>query len=151
MIVGRARGEKVGGAWDGHVTILTLLGQEVAGVDAAKGETKNGPLQPLQSGILDPLCTNTAQQVCLSVLTADSTPNATGSDNDFAVARASVLGLGVGAAESHGTITEERQLPDVDGRLAGRERLVARRRRSRRTSPTRRPCRSPAVTRRRTS
>ncbi len=106
-IVGRARGEKVGGAYHGHVTILTLLGQEVAGVDTAPGETKNGPLQPLQSGILDPLCTNTAQQVCLSVLTADSTTNATGSDNDFAVARASVLGLGVGAAESHGTITED--------------------------------------------
>ena len=106
-IVGRARGEKVGGAYHGHITILTLLGQEVAGVDTAPGETKNGPLQPIQAGILDPLCTNTAQQVCLSVLTANSTTNAAGSDNDFAVARASVLGLGVGAAESHGTIGED--------------------------------------------
>jgi LPXTG-motif cell wall-anchored protein len=61
----------------------------------------------LQSGVLDPLCANTSQQVCLSVLTADSTTTATGSDNDFAVARASVLGLGVGAAESHGTISED--------------------------------------------
>jgi LPXTG-motif cell wall-anchored protein len=106
-IVGRARGEKTGGAYHGHITILTLLGQEVAGVDTAQGETKNGPLQPIQAGILDPLCANTAQQVCLSVLTADSTTSATMSDNDFAVARASVLGLGVGAAESHGIITED--------------------------------------------
>ena len=105
-IVGRARGEKVNGAYHGHITILTLLGQELAGVDSAQGETKNGPLQPIQAGILDPLCANSGQQVCLSVLTADSTTTATGSDNDFAVARASVLGLGVGAAESHGTINE---------------------------------------------
>jgi LPXTG-motif cell wall-anchored protein len=105
-IVGRARGEKVNGAYHGHITILTLLGQELAGVDSAPGETKNGPLQPIQAGILDPLCQSTSQQVCLSVLTANSTTTAAGSDNDFAVARASVLGLGVGAAESHGTIGE---------------------------------------------
>ncbi|MEY2441940.1 MAG: hypothetical protein QOJ46_1366 [bacterium] len=104
VIVGRARGEQVNGAYHGHITILTLLGQELAGVDSAPGETKNGPLQPIQTGILDPLCASTSQQVCLSVLTANSTTTATGSDNDFAVARASALGLGVGAAESHGTI-----------------------------------------------
>jgi LPXTG-motif cell wall-anchored protein len=106
-IVGRARGEQVNGAYHGHITILALLGQEIAGVDSAPGETKNGPLQPIQAGILDPLCANTSQQVCLSVLTANSTTTATGSDNDFAVARASVLGLGVGAAESHGTIGQD--------------------------------------------
>ena len=106
-IVGRARGEKVNGAYHGHITILSLLGQEIAGVDTAEGETKAGPLDAIQSGILDPLCSSTNQQVCLSVLTADSKTTAAGSDNDFAVARASVLGLGVGAAESHGTIGED--------------------------------------------
>jgi LPXTG-motif cell wall-anchored protein len=106
-IVGRARGEQVNGAYHGHITILTLLGQEIAGVDSAPGETKNGPLQPIQAGILDPLCASTNQQVCLAVLTANSTTTATRSDNDFAVARASVLGLGVGAAESHGVINQD--------------------------------------------
>ena len=43
-------------------------------------------------------------QVCLSAVTANSTTTATGSTNDFAVARASLLGLGVGAAESQGNI-----------------------------------------------
>ena len=76
------------------------------GVDTAEGETKNGP-SATQAGILDPLCASTNEQVCLSVLTADSTTTAAGSDNNFAVARASVLGLGVGAAESHGTIGED--------------------------------------------
>ncbi len=114
-IVGRARGEKTDGAFHGHITILTLLGSEVAGVDTAQGETKNGPLQPIQDGILTPLCRNTTQQVCLTVLTADSTTSATKSDNDFAVARASVLGLGVGAAESHGVIEEADQCQTSTG------------------------------------
>jgi LPXTG-motif cell wall-anchored protein len=106
-IVGRAGGAKVNGAYRGHITILSLLGQELAGVDTNPGETKNGPLQAVQTGILDPLCMSTSNQVCLSVLTANSTTTATKSDNDFAIARASVLGLGVGAAESHGTISED--------------------------------------------
>jgi len=107
VIVGRARGEKTGGAYHGHVTIVSLLGQEIAGTDTAPGETKAGPLDAIQTGILDPLCASTNNQVCLSVLVADSKTTDTGSDNDFAVARASVLGLGVGAAESHGTIGED--------------------------------------------
>ncbi|MEA2192642.1 MAG: hypothetical protein QOI73_2763 [Solirubrobacteraceae bacterium] len=106
-IVGRSRGEKVNGAYHGHITILALFGQELGGVDTAPGETKAGPLDTLQTQVLDPLCANTNMQVCLSVLTADSKTTAAGSDNDFAVARASVLGLDVGAAESHGTIAED--------------------------------------------
>jgi LPXTG-motif cell wall-anchored protein len=106
-IVGRARGEKVNGAYHGHITIASLFGSEIAGVDSAPGETKNGPLNGVQTGLLDPLCTSSNGQLCLSVLTANSTTTEAGSDNDFAVARASVLGLGVGAAESHGTIGED--------------------------------------------
>ena len=75
-------------------------------MDTAEGETKNGPLQPLQTGVLDPLCTATGSQVCLSVLTANSATTQSGSTNDFALARAQALGLGVGAAESGGTISE---------------------------------------------
>jgi LPXTG-motif cell wall-anchored protein len=105
VIVGRARGEEVNGVYHGHITIASLFGSEIAGVDTTPGQTKNGPLQPLQSDILDPLCTNS--KVCLSVLTANSTTTATGSTNDFAVARASLLGLGVGAAESHGDISQD--------------------------------------------
>lgn len=114
-IVGRARGEKVNGAYHGHITILSLLGQELAAVDSAPGETKNGPLQSVQTGILDPLCMSTSNQVCLSVLTANSTTTATSSTNDFAIARASVLGLGVGAAESKGTISEDANCQTSDG------------------------------------
>ena len=108
VIVGRARGEKnAAGAYHGHITIAALFGNELLGVDTAQGETKNGPLQGLQTGILDPLCESTKSEVCLSLLTANSTTTANGSTNDFAVARARLLGLGVGAAESGGTIVED--------------------------------------------
>ncbi len=114
-IVGAARGEKNGTAYHGHITILALLGQELAGVDSNPGETKNGPLQPIQTGILDPLCASSNGATCLSVLVANSTTTATGSDNDFAVARAAVLGIGVGAAESHGTIGEDANCQAAQG------------------------------------
>jgi LPXTG-motif cell wall-anchored protein len=108
VVVGRARGEQdASGNYHGHITIIGLFGSELGAVDTKEGETKNGPLQPLQTGVLDPLCSSTSGQVCLSVLTANSTTTATGSSNDFAIARAAVLGLGVGAAESGGVIGED--------------------------------------------
>lgn len=111
IILGRGRGEKdKNGKFHGHITIAALFGNELAGVDSAQGETKHGPLQGLQTGVLDPLCQATGGSpngVCLSVLTADSTTTAAGSTNDFAVARAAVLGLNVGAAESGGNISED--------------------------------------------
>lgn len=107
VVVGRARGERgADGRYHGHITIIGLFGNELGGVDTAEGETRNGPLQPLQTGVLDPLCTATSNQICLSVLTANSATTQTGSTNDFAVARAQALGVGVGAAESGGAISE---------------------------------------------
>ena len=107
VVVGRARGEQSpSGAYHGHITIAALFGNELAGVDSAEGETKHGPLQGLQTDVLDKLCTATKNQVCLSLLTADSQTTADGSKNDFAVARANVVGLRVGAAQSGGSISE---------------------------------------------
>jgi LPXTG-motif cell wall-anchored protein len=107
VVAGRARGEQAAdGTYHGHITILSLFGRELSGVDTAPGETKNGPLQPIQEGVLDPLCTSTGDQICLSVLTADSQTTGTGSRNDFAVARARILGIGANAAESGGTINQ---------------------------------------------
>jgi LPXTG-motif cell wall-anchored protein len=108
VVVGRARGEKnADGTYHGHISVLGLFGNDVIPVDTAPGETKDGPLQGLQTSVLDPLCTSTNQQVCLTVLRAHSATTATGSTNDFAVARASLLGLGVGAADSQGVIGQD--------------------------------------------
>lgn len=111
IVAGRARGEQQSdGNYHGHITIAALFGNEVAGVDTTEGQTNNGPLQPVQENVLDPLCNGSAQQICLSVLTANSSTTDNGSTNDFAVARAQLggsSGLGVGAAESQGTISQD--------------------------------------------
>ena len=116
-IVGRTRGEQnADGSFRGRITILSLLGNEISSVETAPGETKNGPLEPIQTGVLDPLCQSSGGQACLSVLRADSTTTATGSTNDFAVARADVMGLGVGAAESQGVISQDANCQTAVGR-----------------------------------
>lgn len=116
VVVGRTRGEKnADGTYHGHITVLGLFGNDVIPVDTAQGESKSGPLQPLQESVLDPLCTSTNQQVCLSVLTANSVTTANGSTNDFALARASLLGLGVGAADSQGAIAQDTQCQSAGG------------------------------------
>ncbi|MBW3609553.1 MAG: hypothetical protein KY463_14675 [Actinobacteria bacterium] len=116
VVVGRARGEKnADGTYHGHITVLGLFGNDVIPVDTAPGESKSGPLQPLQESVLDPLCTNTNQQVCLSALTANSVTTENGSTNDFALARASLLGLGIGAADSQGAIAQDTQCQSAGG------------------------------------
>ncbi|MGI8729938.1 MAG: hypothetical protein ACR2LK_08110, partial [Solirubrobacteraceae bacterium] len=116
-IVGRTRGEQnADGSFRGRITILSLLGNEISSVETAPGETKSGPLEPIQTGVLDPLCQSTNGEACLSVLKADSTTTATGSANDFAVAKADVLGLSVGAAESQGVISQDANCQTAVGR-----------------------------------
>jgi hypothetical protein len=116
VVVGRARGSReADGTYRGHITVVGLFGNDISPVDTAAGETKSGPLAAIQSSILDPLCMSTGGQVCLRLLTADSRTTATGSDNDFALARASILGLGVGAAESHGTINRDERCETASG------------------------------------
>jgi len=108
IIAGRARGEQgADGKFHGHITTAALFGSEIIGVDSAEGETKHGPLQGLQVKVLDPLCNSLSDQVCLTVLKSDSTTTATGSTNEFAVAKAGLLGLQVGAAESSGNISQD--------------------------------------------
>ena len=108
VVVGRSRGERnADGTYHGHISAVGLFGNDLIPVDTAQGETKDGPLQGLQESVLDPLCTNTTQQICLTVLRMHSETTANGSSNDFAIARASLLGLGVGAADSQGVIATQ--------------------------------------------
>ena len=116
VVVGRSRGEQnADGTYHGHISAVGLFGNDVIPVDTAPGETKDGPLQSLQANVLDPLCTNTNQQVCLTVLRMHSETTASGSTNDFAVARASLIGLGVGAADSQGVIATQQPCQAAGG------------------------------------
>ncbi|MDQ3849284.1 MAG: LPXTG cell wall anchor domain-containing protein [Actinomycetota bacterium] len=111
IIGGRARGEQnADGTYHGHITIAQLGTSELLGVDSTPGQTNHGPLEPLQTGLLNQLCTGTGGPmvgICLTVLMADSSTTATGSTNRFAVATASLGTLRVGAAESQGNISND--------------------------------------------
>jgi hypothetical protein len=109
-VVGRSRAEQsADGSYNGHITILGLLGREILGVDTNEGETAGSPFQPLQD-ILDQVCSGSQDTICLQLLVADSSSNGNGSSNDFGVARADLkLGeesISAGAAESSGSLEE---------------------------------------------
>ncbi|MGH8571640.1 MAG: hypothetical protein ACREX8_03565, partial [Gammaproteobacteria bacterium] len=111
LVAGRTRGEQLGpGTYNGHITIAALLGSEIVGVNTTNGQTEAGPLDPVQTGLLTPLCNATSQGICLTVLTADSATTATGSTNRFSVATAAVggpTGINAAAATSNGNISED--------------------------------------------
>lgn len=109
IVVGRSRGEQSSdGSYHGHITVAALFGNELIGVDSKPGETNHGPLQALQTSLLDAICSGSGNQLCLSVLTADSATTNSGSTNHFSVAHAKLggdSGIEAGAAESNGSIT----------------------------------------------
>lgn len=118
-VVGRARGEQgPDGTYNGHITIVSLFGNEILGVDSTPGQSNTGPLEAVQAGILDQLCKGSNGNVCLEVLRADSSTTQTGSTNSFAVARASVggaQGINATAAESNGNIGQDANCQNAHG------------------------------------
>jgi len=111
IVVGRARGEQgANGQYHGHVTIVALFGNELLGVDTNPGQTRAGPLDALQQGVLNQLCT--ASQICLNVLRADSSTTSTGSTNRFTLANATIGNpqtglLSLTAGDSNGNISQD--------------------------------------------
>jgi hypothetical protein len=109
IVVGRSRGEQSSdGSYHGHITVAALFGNELIGVDSKPGETSHGPLDALQTSLLDAICSGSGGQLCLSLLTADSATTTSGSTNHFSVAHAKLggdSGIEAGAAESNGNIS----------------------------------------------
>jgi hypothetical protein len=110
IVLGASRSEQNGDAYHGHVTILSLLGNELLeGADTDPGETDDGPLGDLNALLAD-VCADTG--LCLAVLDVNSETTANGSSNSFAVARAS-LGfedtqlLDAEAVSSESTISDD--------------------------------------------
>ncbi|MGI8945615.1 MAG: hypothetical protein ACR2GL_05175 [Thermoleophilaceae bacterium] len=115
IVVGRSRGEqRADGRYHGHITILSLFGNEIAGVDTNEGETKDGPVQSIQQNVLDPLCPGGIGLICLQLVRAHSETTASSSSNEFkatglAVASAVPGGgaLAADVAESRGNISSD--------------------------------------------
>ncbi|MEX2196615.1 MAG: hypothetical protein WD844_15140 [Thermoleophilaceae bacterium] len=111
IIVGRARGEEeADGTYHGHITIVSLFGNELLGVDTQDGQTGSGPLQALEDAVLTPICDATT--ICLDVLRADSTTTSSGSTNNFAVATATIGDpnaptVSARAVETNGNISQD--------------------------------------------
>ncbi|MDQ4049237.1 MAG: hypothetical protein M3131_07640 [Actinomycetota bacterium] len=111
IVVGRSRGEqRADGTYHGHITILSLFGNEVVGVDTNQGETRDGPLQPIQN-VLDQLCAGGTGPACLTLLRARSETTGTSSTNSFSAANLTVgtggSTLAARAAESNGNISSD--------------------------------------------
>ncbi len=112
LVVGRSKGEQnPDGSYHGHITIAALGGNELLGVDTNEGQTESSPLDPLNDQVLNQICTGSGGQVCLGILTADSSTTGNGSTNHFSVANAQVgppgSGIGVTAGETNGNISDD--------------------------------------------
>lgn len=118
VVIGRGRSEQNSGGYHAHTSILDLLGTELLGVDAQPGQSSTGPLNAIQTGILDKLCTGTSMLVCLTVLAADTAATPSGASTHFAIARATVAGahgLDAGAAESNSAINTAGSCQNASG------------------------------------
>lgn len=108
VVVGRSRGEqRSDGTYHGHTTTLALFGNDVIANDTGPGETKQGPIAPIQDQVLDPICKGSGGNVCLEALRADSSTTTTGSTNHSRLAGASLGGAnGINAVvgDSQGNI-----------------------------------------------
>jgi hypothetical protein len=114
VVVGRARGEQNSdSSYHGHITAVALLGNELIGIDTTKGQSAQGPLDQLQTALLNQICTGSGGQACLSVLTMSSSTNNSGSTNHFQAASVH-LGdpaggnqINANAASSDGNISDD--------------------------------------------
>ncbi len=118
-VIGRGRSEQQSnGSYDGHTTIVGLLGTELLGVDAQEGQSNSGPLSSVQNGVLTPICTGTNAMVCLTLLAADTSASSNGANTHFTTAGVSsqqLLGLNASAASSDSSISQSGSCQTASG------------------------------------
>jgi hypothetical protein len=119
VVVGRSRGEQnADGTYHGHVTAAALLGNELIGINTTEGNSAQGPLDPLQTQLLDQVCTGSGGQICLTLLTMNSSTTSSGSTNHFSAATASIggaSGINAGAVSSDGNISDDGTCQTANG------------------------------------
>jgi hypothetical protein len=110
VIAGDSRGEQSSdGTYHGSVTLAYLLGTPILQVTSNPGESKDGPLQPLQDG-LDNLCSQSNNALCLTVLGMHSSSNGNSSTNSFEAAGAHIggaEGINADVLTSNGNISSD--------------------------------------------
>ncbi|HET9119036.1 MAG TPA: choice-of-anchor P family protein [Solirubrobacterales bacterium] len=109
VVVGDSRGDQGTSGYSGKVTLAYLFGQPIIQVTSSPGESKDGPLQPLQDG-LDQLCDASGNQLCLTLLGMHSSTTSNSSTNSFEAVGAHIAGPdGVNAdvLTSNGNISDD--------------------------------------------
>jgi hypothetical protein len=110
VIAGDSRGQQSSdGSYHGSVTLAYLLGSPIIQVTSNPGESKDGPLQPLQDG-LDQLCSASGNQLCLTVLGMHSSSTGNSSTNSFEAVGAHIggrNGINADALTSNGNISSD--------------------------------------------
>lgn len=108
VVIGRGRSEQQSnGTYDAHTTIAALFGNELLGVNANQGESNTGPLNPVQTAILNGICMSTSDAICLTVLAADTSAGPSGANTAFETAGVrskQIAGLQANAASSKSSI-----------------------------------------------
>jgi hypothetical protein len=109
VVLGDSRGEQGTSGYQGGVTLAYLFGQPVIQVTTNPGESKDGPLQPLQDG-LDQLCSQSNDQLCLTLLGMHSSTTSNSSTNSFEAVGAHVggpTGVNADVLTSNGNISDD--------------------------------------------
>ena len=109
VVLGDSRGEQGTSGYNGKVTLAYLFGQPIFQVTTNPGESKDGPLQPLQDG-LDQLCDGSGNQLCLTVLGMHSSTTSNSSTNSFEAVGAHIggpTGVNADAVTSNGNISDD--------------------------------------------
>jgi hypothetical protein len=109
IVAGDSRGEQGSSGYHGSVTLAYLFGQPVIQVTTNPGESKDGPLQPLQDG-LDELCSGSGDQLCLTLLGMHSSTTSNSSTNSFEAVGAHVggeSGVNADVLTSNGNISSD--------------------------------------------
>jgi hypothetical protein len=110
VIAGDSRGEQTASGYQGKVTLLYLFGNPIVQVTSNPGETNHGPLQPLQTQLLDQICQGSGGQLCLTVLRMDSSSTGNSSTNSFLLLGADIggaSGLHLRVLGSDGNISDD--------------------------------------------
>src|SRR3954449_5560722 len=109
VVLGDSRGEQGTSGYNGKVTLAYLFGQPIFQVSTGPGESKDGPLQPLQDG-LDQLCDGSGNQLCLTVLGMHSSTTSNSSAHSFEAVGAHIggeNGINADALTSNGNISSD--------------------------------------------
>ena len=111
VVIGRSGAQQNSdGSYEGGVTMVSLFDRLILGIDTDSGESVASRFQPVHD-ILSSICTGSGNQLCLTLLAADSSTDGSGSSSSFGVATADIgegeQGISAGVGESDAALRDD--------------------------------------------